>query len=96
MTPSQIRYMVNELAEDVRAFLFQALDAEIWIQGEEAGRVASAIEQAFREEMDRVLDIGESTLTQRLPSRQSARPMEPRCDQARPESARLRRTSEPS
>lgn len=52
MTRSQIRQMVDELAEDVRSFVFQALDAEIWIQGEEAGQVAAKIERAFRHEVD--------------------------------------------
>lgn len=32
MTRSQIRQMVDELAEAVRTFVFQALDTEIWIQ----------------------------------------------------------------
>ncbi|MBI3409853.1 MAG: hypothetical protein HY040_16060 [Planctomycetes bacterium] len=44
--------MVDELAEDVRCFVFQTLDAEIWIQGEEAGQVAVTIERAFRHEVD--------------------------------------------
>jgi len=31
MTRNQIQQMVDELAEDLRAHVFQALDAEIWI-----------------------------------------------------------------
>ena len=57
MTRSQIRHMVDELAEDVRTFVFQALDAEIWIHGDEAGQVASAIERAFRQEMDKLFNL---------------------------------------
>jgi hypothetical protein len=38
MTRSQVRLMVDELAEDVRQYVFHALDNEICIQGEEAGR----------------------------------------------------------
>jgi hypothetical protein len=48
--------MVDELAEDLRAHVFQALDAEIWINGDEAGRVASTIERAFRRELDNLFD----------------------------------------
>jgi hypothetical protein len=48
MTRNQVQLMVDELAEDLRAHVFQALDAEIWINGDEAGRVAGAIERAFR------------------------------------------------
>ena len=33
-----------------------SLDAEIWIHGDAAGRVASAIERAFRQEMDTLFD----------------------------------------
>ena len=47
MTRNQIQQMVDELAEDLRAHVFQALDAEIWINGDEAERVAGAIERAF-------------------------------------------------
>jgi len=52
MTRSQIRLMVDELAEDVRQYVFHALDNEICIQGEEAGQVAAAIERAFRQELN--------------------------------------------
>lgn len=54
MTHSQIRQMADELAEAVRVFVFQTLDAEIWINGDEAGCVASAIERAFRQQIDRL------------------------------------------
>ena len=57
MTRSQIRLMVDELAEDVRQYVFHALDNEICIQGEEAGQVAAAIERAFRREMDMLFEI---------------------------------------
>ena len=57
MTRTQARTMVDELAEAVRAFVFQALDDEIWIHGDEAGRVAAAIERAFRREMDLLFDL---------------------------------------
>ena len=57
MTRSQIRQMVDELAEEVRTFVFQTLDAEIWINGAEAGRVATAVERAFRQQIDRLFDI---------------------------------------
>lgn len=57
MTRTQARQMVDELAEDVRTFVFQDLDDEVWIHGDEAGRVAAAIERAFRQEMDVVFDI---------------------------------------
>src|SRR5262245_28097545 len=56
MTRSQIRQMVDELAEEVRTFVFQALDAEIGIQGEEAGQIASAIERAFRQQIHALFD----------------------------------------
>ena len=58
MTRSQVRLMVDELAEDVCQYVFQALDNEICIQGEEAGQVAAAIERAFRREMDMLFDNG--------------------------------------
>ena len=57
MTRNQIEAMVDELAEEVRTFVFQTLDAEIWINGQEAGRVASAIEHIFRQEIDRLFDF---------------------------------------
>ena len=57
MTQSQIRQMVDELAEDVRTFVFQTLDAEIWINGEEAGRVANTIERTFRQQIDRLFNF---------------------------------------
>ena len=57
MTRSQIRQMVDELAEEVRTFVFQSLDAEIWINGAEAGRVATAAEQTFRQQIDRLFDV---------------------------------------
>ena len=57
MTHSQIRQIVDELAEDVRSFVFQTLDAEIWIHGAEAGRVASAIEHTFRQQIDRLFNF---------------------------------------
>ena len=56
MTRNQIRQMVDELAEDLRMHVFQALDAEICINGDEAGRVARTIERAFRHELDSLLD----------------------------------------
>ncbi len=58
MTRSQVRLMVDELAEDVRQYVFQALDNEICIQGEESGQIAAAIERAFRREMDMLFDNG--------------------------------------
>ena len=58
MTRSQVRVMVDELAEDVRQYVFHTLDNEICIQGAEAGRVAAAIERAFRREMDMLFDNG--------------------------------------
>jgi hypothetical protein len=61
MTRSQIQQMVDELAEDLRAHVFQALDAEIWINGDEAGRVAGAIERAFRHRLDSLFDNHQST-----------------------------------
>lgn len=57
MTRSQIRCMVDELAEDLRQHVFHALDNEICIQGEEAGQVATAMEGAFRREMAMLFDI---------------------------------------
>jgi hypothetical protein len=57
MTRSQIRKMVDELAEGVQTIVFQALDAEIWIQGEEAGQVAATIERAFRREIDTLFSL---------------------------------------
>jgi hypothetical protein len=60
MTRSQIRLMVDELAEDVRQYIFHTLDNEISIQSEEAGQVAAAIERAFRREMDMLFDNGRS------------------------------------
>jgi hypothetical protein len=57
MTRTQARQIVDELAEDVRTFVFQTLDDEIWIHGDEAGRVAAAIERAFRHEMDLLFDL---------------------------------------
>ena len=56
MTRNQIQRMVDELAEELRAHVFQALDAEIWINGDEAGRVAGSIERAFRRELDSLFD----------------------------------------
>jgi hypothetical protein len=47
MTRNHIQQMVDELAGDLRTHVFQALDAEIWINGDEAGRVASTIERAM-------------------------------------------------
>ena len=61
MTKHQARQIVDELAENVRTFVFEALDAEIWIHGDEAGRVASAIERAFRHEMDALFDLRQCT-----------------------------------
>ena len=61
MTRNQIQQMVDELAEDLRAHLFQALDAEIWINGDEAGRVAGATERAFRYELDSLFDDHQPT-----------------------------------
>jgi hypothetical protein len=58
MPRSQVRLMVDELAEDVRQYVFHALDNEICIQGEEAGQVAAAIERTFRREMDMLFDNG--------------------------------------
>jgi hypothetical protein len=60
MTRNQARQLVDELAENVRTFVFEALDSEIWIHGDEAGRVASAIERAFRHEMDALFDLRQS------------------------------------
>jgi hypothetical protein len=57
MTRSQIRTMVDELAEDVRQYVFHALDNEICIQGDEAGQVAAAIEHAFRRKMHKLFDF---------------------------------------
>lgn len=61
MTRNQARQVVDELAKSVRTFVFEALDAEIWIHGDEAGRIASAIERAFRREMDAPFDLRQST-----------------------------------
>jgi hypothetical protein len=58
MTRNQIQQMVEELAEDLRAHVFRALDAEIWINCDEAGRVAGAIERAFRHELDSLFVVG--------------------------------------
>jgi hypothetical protein len=60
MTRHQARQLVDDLAENVATFVFEALDAEIWIHGDEAGRVASAIERAFRHEMDALFDLRQS------------------------------------
>ena len=57
MTRSQIRSMVDELAEDLRQHVFHALDNEICIQGQEAGQVAAAMEHAFRREMDKLFNF---------------------------------------
>jgi hypothetical protein len=57
MTRSQLRAMVDELAEDVRRHVFQALDNEICIHGQDAGQVAAAIEKAFRREMEELFDL---------------------------------------
>ena len=57
MTRSQIRTMVDELAEEVRQHVFHLLDNEICIQGQEAGQVAAAIEDAFRREMDKLFNL---------------------------------------
>ena len=62
MTRSQIRQIVDGLAEDVRSFVFQTLDAEIWIQSEEVGRVAATIERAFRQEVDMFFDSDTATV----------------------------------
>jgi hypothetical protein len=56
MTRSQLRLIVDELAEDVRQYVFHALDNEVCIQGAEAGQVAAAIERAFRREMDKLFN----------------------------------------
>lgn len=61
MIRNQSRQLVDELAEDVRTFVFQALDEEIWIHGDEAGRIAAAIERAFRREMDLLVGNGQWT-----------------------------------
>jgi hypothetical protein len=59
MTRNQIQQMVDELADNLRAHGFQALDAEIWINGDEAGRVARSI--AFRHELDSLFDNHQPT-----------------------------------
>jgi len=51
--------------------VFQALDAEIWINGDEAGRVVGAIERAFRQELDRLFDVREPTNGQVIPPTRS-------------------------
>src|SRR5262249_53130808 len=71
MTRNQIQQMVDELAEDLRAHVFQVLDAEIWINGEEASRMASTIERAFRHELDSLFDVREPTNGQVIPPKRS-------------------------
>jgi hypothetical protein len=73
MTRNQIQQMVDELAEDLRAHVFQALDAEIWINGDEAGRLASTIERAFRRELDRLFDNQQAADGRPTGSRKSKR-----------------------
>ncbi len=65
MTRSQVRLMVEELAEDVRQYVFHALDNEICIQGEEAGQVAAAIERAVRQELKLLFEVPHNARAER-------------------------------
>jgi hypothetical protein len=42
---------LNYLADEVRVLVFQMLDSEPEVDGEEAGRVAAAVEDTFRQKM---------------------------------------------
>ena len=59
MPRSQLRLIVDELAEDMRQYVFHTLDNEICIQGEEAGQVAAAIEHASRREIHILFNLDE-------------------------------------
>ena len=42
----------NELAEDLRQYVFEMLDAEVEFSGMEAGQIAHIIEMAFKASLD--------------------------------------------
>lgn len=49
------RAVIEELSEEVRVFTFQLLDAQPELTGDEAGRVAAAVERAFVDAMHGLL-----------------------------------------
>lgn len=47
---------VCDLGEDLRNHVFELLDEEIFVNGDEAGKVAHAVEEAFLCKLNRILN----------------------------------------